>query len=245
MTHMTHKTNAGIVWISDYRYGAAKILVGSEAVQHGFHEGFFGKQNCNKFEQLVGDRMPEVLDAIKHDYDGDNTIGSLLAHRAANCLRPDQYEHGKNELLRFQSPDFASTWNAVTQTSGRLSLVRLQAIQEERILLKAPSGPGLYIRWNEEAPTYIYVGTSCNIEGRNSGHYNSMLFIWRVHSTTNKSVATQVEKYCHRYLREIGEPVREGTRGCFHIFNGNALKLVDVFLKERYSLLFHNNGGVK
>jgi hypothetical protein len=246
-----HKTKAGINWTGDLRFGAAKILIGHDAVMRGCPDttgkgnGLFTDRRGSELVQLVGDRMPEVLDCIRRDYDGKNTIEYLLSHRASHCLRRDQYKHGKDELIRFQRKDFSSTWSAVVDSDETLSIMRLQEIQEQHILLNAPEGPGLYYRWNYDDPRLIYVGTTDDQGNRNSGHKNSPLFLWGVRATATREQADAIEDGCHNFLREVGESVRKGTRGLFKVHSGNAREQLIKFLEKYYSGFFFNTGGCK
>src|SRR4029077_16948944 len=109
-----HKTHANIDWINDWRYTPAKILIGLEAIKQPSIEGWFNACNGKRMENLLGDRMPEVLQDLRKEYDGKNPIGDVLTHRAANCMLPEKYKHGKNELRRFQQPSFSSTYQALS-----------------------------------------------------------------------------------------------------------------------------------
>jgi hypothetical protein len=235
------KTRAGIDWTRDYRFGAAKILVGHQMFQSGTPD--FTRVNERRMEQLVGDRMPEVLEALYQNYDGGNSIGYLLTHRASYCLNSEQYKHGKNELLRFQKPDFASTWKAVTQTDEKLSLLRLLDIQEQRIILMTPEGPGLYLRHNPDSPAYIYVGDSGDLPSRNSGHGNSLLYLWECYATATYADAHKIQNATLNYLKEIGEPWRELGKGGYRVHGCNAVDLVHAFLMKYYREFFKNIVG--
>jgi hypothetical protein len=240
------KTRAGLFWDRDWRLIPAKLLVGAEAqawfAAHG-RAGWFTKANEKRMLELVGDRMPEVLSDIRKEYDGNQSVGGLLARRGSHCVTPDCYPYGYDELRRFLDEQiFSPTVNAVHGTET-LTYIRLMQLQQERTRILFKDKLGVYLRWNVESPNYIYVGMSKDMDARQSGHTNQPYFLFTAFATATLKDAAIIEKAAHTYLREVGVDVQEFGRGVFRLPPGcNALRLVEAFLMHGYSGWFKSIG---
>jgi hypothetical protein len=239
-----NKTHAGIDWVRHPFWVSAKMLIGQNAVDQYTPEcEWFGKANEKRMEQLIADRIPQLIDQFKQDYNGNYTFGHLLVRRAAFCLPESRYKDGNDELDRFRHPVYGSTFNAVIHTNDRLSFMYLQELQEQRMLIQLNEQNvigGLYIRWNAEDPRSIYVGTSKAIPNRS--HTGTGLYLWDIYGTGDIRTAENIEKKVHTYLREIGDPFLIRGRGRFRVHSGNARDLVLKFLDTYYRdfFIFHN-----
>jgi len=239
------KTRAGLYWDRDCFLIPAKYLVGTAAqawfAAHG-RTGWFTEANMKRMLELVGDRMPEVLDRIRADYDGNQPLGGLLARRAAHCVTPDKYRYGFDELRRFNEPIFSPTVKAVLGNS-RLTLIDLMRLQQQRTRVLFKDKLGVYLRWNVESPNYIYVGHSKDMDARQSGHTNQPYFLFNAFATAKLEDAQIIEKEVHKYLRTIGTDVQEHGRGVFRLPPGtDALAVTITFLNNGYSGWFKSIG---
>jgi len=232
---------SGLDFTKHFLCAPAKLLLGDETRQRGYPD--FSKAAERRALQHVGDRLPDSHQFMKEFIQDDDRLAAILVRRAEACLTPEQHANGKNELVRFERPDFSVTYNAVVKSTERLTVSRLQELQERQILIKAAVGPALYIRYNPEMPRYIYVGTTLDVNSRNNGHCNSWLYLWDVFSLPNLTTALGVENKTHTWLQTIGESARENTRGLFIVNKdlGNARSLVRNFLRTTYDFLFHNS----
>lgn len=249
-TDKEHKTRAGLNWVESFCWVPGKILVGLYASQKFYADGWYGQPNLRRLEQVVGDRIPELVDAFKKDYDGPNSFGYVLARRAAYCLPSTiDNEHGKGELKRFQQPAYGSTYTAVNGVlqKGKLTFLNLQELQQNRMLLELPEEDvsGMYILWNVEDPSAVYVGISDDVRDRIRGHTNAGLYMWDLYATGSEKVAGTVEKKIHKFLEEIGEPFLANSKGRYRVKGQDARKLVNDHMNKYYDGLFHNYGGSK
>ena len=241
-----NKTNAGLDWVGNPYWVPAKILVGTEAIKTYTEDCvWFGKVNKAHMEQLVGDRIPHLVDQFKREYTGNQTFGSVLVRRAAHCMPRSQYAYGNDELARFKHPIFAPTYDIVTKTAKKLTVFNLQELQQTSIMLKTKEAAilgGLYIRWNEDDPRTIYVGTSDDIKKRS--HTGTGLYLWDVFATADYKYAELVEKKVHKYLRSIGQPYLTHGKGRFRVDSGNAREHVLAFIRQYYRepFVFHHCG---
>ena len=233
--------SVGIEWWSDYRYGPVKLLIGHSANQYvqktGGINGWYTKPNESRIIQLVADRLPQSMDELKH-VETSKGIGSLLLHRAGHCLP----NYGNDEMKRFLLPSFVTTYNAVVNGTEKLSHIRLQELQEERIRMQYTldgGGPGVYVGWNAQYPDQVYVGKSVNPADRK--HTNASHFIWQIWATQSYRIAGKIETHIHRYLGSIGQPIRAKSRGLF-ILPGpkDALTQTLRHIDTHYRELFYN-----
>lgn len=232
-------------WTRDLTLGPTKILAWHIFMQHiQKHGSKDGKKypgwhtnTCkNNLVQHIGDRIPHVIDILRKE-NPKNGIGELLASRG-------RLTHELNEIERFQDEWFASTYDVVVHTDEVLHLNRLQELQDKIITSKYRAkggGPGVYLRWNIENPREIYAGKSLDIDERGHGHTNAAHFLWHVYTTADIETAKEVEDQVHKYLAEIGTPVRTKTKGLYRVKEGNALDLVKAFINKYYDWLFHNS----
>jgi len=240
---LPHKTRAGINWIQDGYFAPMKICVGQHITKQSSLNGWYGKPNLRRLEELIGDRMPWAYSEFKKTYTGGSTFGHILSRRAAYCLPPERIEHGKNELLRFKEPIFQATWNAIAGNEV-LQMEYILYLQEKRTQLENAGLGGVYIRWNPETPQVVYVGSTEDIADRN--HNNQPLYLWDFFALSDIKLAENIETLAHDFLRENGYSMKGPRgRGLFKVHSGNARDMVVEFLKHYYGRIFHSYGGCK
>lgn len=235
-----NKTQAGINWRWGFYGAPAKMLVGMEAIKSYTGFDWFTKTNERRMEQLMGDRMPEVLDHIRQNYDGKNTIGYVLTRRSSFCLPNNRIKCGKDELKPFQASVYSATYNAVAGTDT-LSIRRLQALQEQRLILDHHDDAGLYIRWDIEDPEKVYVGQAQKIGERS--HTNSPLRLWDVFVIPNSEVLDDLENQIHDFLYEYATPEYDKGRGLYIVRKKDAREMVREYVVKHYSHFFRGYGG--
>jgi len=167
--------------------------------------------------------------------------------RAAFCLDPSVYKHGKNEIKRFE--DMPATFQMVEhalRTNSPMPRDLRFATMEKEIKIKYRGQPGCYIMQDPALMNRVYFGATGNFGKRN--HTDSPLMMIKAFLTFDVRAAFDLEACIHAELEilKVKRQRGEGTKGLYEFADGlDGIDLISGLCNGKFRHFFRNFAAVE
>ena len=240
-------------WIRDSHLCVAKCVCGlyfeNYHARWGTYE-YFTKTHESRFEARLMDQLPWLKQRFEEKSKGSrsSTLGHLLVRRGEVWVSRDVHKKGCNERARFMTDDYSYVLSEAQRVFENKEYVasvdRIYEVLEKSVMARTV-GPCVYLRWDQDKPRVVYIGSTGDIFQRD--HNSSTAHIVQTFSAfSTSSMAGVVEQRLHEWMKEQGcTGYREGPkRGLWTTPWDDPVRVIESHVHLVYRGIFHTSGRI-